>query len=140
MKVLIDTCVLSEMQRPAPDPRVRDQLRAIPPDDFFLSVITIGELVKGIERLPQGKRRRGLEVWLVQLTQVHAQRILPVDLETARIWGEIVARASQQGRVIPASDGLIAATALRHGLHVMTRNTADFQATGVLLVDPWATP
>jgi toxin FitB len=67
----------------------------------------------------------------------YADRILPIDGETSRIWGEITAHAGRRGIVVPAVDGLIAATGRRHGLHLMTRNTADFMATGVLLTNPW---
>ena len=137
MRVLVDTCVLSEVRRPHPDARVLQYMQALPDADLFLSVVTIGELANGIARLDQGKRRRGLEAWLAQIEQLHGQRILPVDIETARIWGEITAKAAQLGKVIPVADGLIAATALRHGLHLVTRNSADFRATGVILIDPW---
>jgi predicted nucleic acid-binding protein len=109
----------------------------VPEKDFFLSVITIGEITKGITKLPMSHRRQNLESWFSHLQQRHAPRILPVDIEIARIWGEITAKAAQMGRVVPVNDGLIAATALRHGLHIMTRNSADFQATGALLIDPW---
>jgi toxin FitB len=137
VRVLVDTCVLSEVRRPRPNTRVRERLESVPEADIFLSSMTIGEIVNGITRLPQGQRRRDLESWLAQIEQLYAAQILPVDIETARIWGEATARAAQRGRVVPVADGLIAATALRHGLHVMTRNSADFQATGVLLIDPW---
>jgi predicted nucleic acid-binding protein len=129
--------VISEVQRPQPDPKVTARLAAIPADDFFLSVITIGEIVSGISRIVPSRRRTGLEVWLARIVQLHALRILAVDLETARIWGEVTARAAASGRLAPAADALIAATAIRHGLHVVTRNTPDFQATGALLIDPW---
>lgn len=137
MRVLIDTCVLSEVRRPQANPRVRSLVAAVPEADLFLSVVTIGEIVNGIVRLAPGQRRRDLETWLMQLEQLHASHILPIDTETARIWGEVTAKAAQQGRVIPAADGLIAATAMRHGLHVMTRDTPDFQTAGVLVIDPW---
>jgi predicted nucleic acid-binding protein len=70
----------------------------------------------------------------------YADRVLPVDLETSHIWGELTAAAQKIGKIIPASDGLIAATARRHGLHVMTRNTEHFEPTGVMLVNPWTAP
>jgi hypothetical protein len=138
--MLIDTCVLSEVQRPHGNLLVRQQLEAVPEADLFLSVVTIGELVKGIARLARGRRRRALQEWLQQIEQLYGPRILPIDVETARLWGEVTARAARKGIVIPASDGLIAATALRHGLQVMTRNTSDFQATGVIVLDPWQDP
>ena len=137
MRFLLDTNVLSEMQRPQPNPQVLARLTATPPDDKFLSVITVGEITNGIEQMPPSKRRRELEEWLEEAERDFAARILPVDVDTARIWGEVTARAKAAGRVVPPADGLIAATAIRHGLHLVTRNTADFQATGALLIDPW---
>ena len=137
MRVLVDTCVLSEVRRPRPEARVVARLAAVPDGDLFLSLVTVGELVNGIARLPSGGRKRGLEHWLAGIEGLHGERVLPVDLETARLWGEVTARAAAAGVVVPAPDGLIAATALRHGLHVMTRDTPDFRATGALLVDPW---
>jgi len=137
VKVLLDTNVLSEVQRPQANPLVLARLAATPSDDKFLSVVTIGEITAGIERLQTGKRRRDLEQWLAEAVRDFADRILPVDLETARAWGAVTARAAAAGRVVHAADGLIAATAVRHGLHVMTRNTSDFLGTGALLIDPW---
>jgi predicted nucleic acid-binding protein len=77
-------------------------------------------------------------VWLHTLERHYADRLLPVDLETSRLWGELTAAAQKTGRVIPAADGLIAATARHHGLHVMTRNTEDFEAAGAFVLNPWA--
>jgi hypothetical protein len=105
--------------------------------DVFLSVLTIGELRKGIDRLKAGPKKLALSTWIDRLAMSAEGRILSVDLETAVIWGEVSARAEKKGRPIPAIDGLLAATALRHGLHLMTRNVVDFEPTGVLLVNPW---
>ena len=137
MRLLVDTCVLSELNRPKPDPRVRARLSALDDQDIYLSVVTIGELVHGIARLVKSKRKAALAAWLTQLESLYGDRILPIDSDTARIWGQLTGIAGLKGRTIPATDGLIAATALRHGLHVMTRNSADFEATGVMLIDPW---
>jgi hypothetical protein len=104
---------------------------------LFVSVISIGEILKGISLLRDGSRRRALEAWLKTLEHDYGDRLLSIDLETSRLWGELTAAAQKAGRVVHATDGLIAATALRHGLHVMTRNTADFEPTGVLLLNPW---
>ena len=137
MRVLLDTNVISEIRRPRADARVVQRVRDLQPQDTFMSVITIGELVYGMTRLPAGKKRRELEAWLIALEQSYASRILPVDSETARAWGEIAAAVGANARTLPPQDGLIAATALRHGLHLMTRNTKDFEGTGVLLINPW---
>ncbi|HCC59020.1 MAG TPA: VapC toxin family PIN domain ribonuclease [Solibacterales bacterium] len=139
MRVLLDTCVLSELNRPACDAGVRHAVEALQPENMFVSVLSVGEIAKGIELLEASRRRSSLQSWLRRLEQEYADRLLPVDLETSHIWGEITASAQKAGRMIPASDGLIAATARRHGLHVMTRNTADFEPTGALLLNPWRT-
>jgi len=137
MRVLLDTNVVSELRRSQADPRVVQRVREIPPQDTYLSAITLGELVYGVTRLPAGKKRRELEAWLIALERSYASGILPVDLETARAWGEVTALVEAKGRSLPPQDGLIAATALRHGLHLMTRNLKDFEGTGVLLINPW---
>jgi predicted nucleic acid-binding protein len=137
LRTLVDTCVLSEVQRKQGSRKVRERLESLPADDVFLSVLTIGELRKGIDKLKAGARKRSLDLWLEKMIAVAADRILPVDLETAMIWGEVTAKCEKKGKPIPAIDGLIAATALRHGLHLMTRNVNDFEATGVMLVNPW---
>lgn len=137
VKVLVDTCVLSEVRHPKGNAQVRQAVEALDDRALFLSVITIGEITKGISLLDDGRRKRELTAWLSELEQHAADQILPIDHDTARIWGEITARAQATGEVIPASDGLIAATALRHGLHVMTHNTRHFAATGALIIDPW---
>lgn len=125
------------MQRKQADPRVRARFAALAPEDLHLSVLTLGELKKGIEKLKAGPKKRGLQSWLEEVILAAQGRILPIDHETALIWGEVTAAAERKGRTIPAVDGLLAATALRHGLHLMTRNVADFEATGALLVNPW---
>jgi len=137
VRTLVDTCVLSELRRTDGNPRVRAMFATIAESDVFLSVLTIGELRKGIDRLKAGPKKHALSTWIDRLAMAAEGRILSVDLETAVIWGEVSARAEKKGRPIPAIDGLLAATALRHGLHLMTRNVVDFEPTGVLLVNPW---
>ncbi len=137
MRVLLDTCVLSELRRPKGHPAVRQAVAAFESEDLFVSVISIGEIAKGISLLREGPHKRALHSWLQSLERYYADRLLFIDLETSLIWGELTAIAQKRGRLIHASDGLIAATARRHGLHVMTRNTADFEPTGVLLLNPW---
>ena len=137
MKVLLDTNVLSEARRPAGNPLVRERLAAMSEEDQFISAISIGEIAFGIARLKPGKRRRELEGWLGQAEQHFAEHILPIDRDIARLWGDLTARTASRGRTLHVADGLIAATALHHGLRLMTRNLADFQSTGVLLINPW---
>lgn len=137
MKVLLDTCVLSELRREDGNVAVRRAVESFASSDLYVSVLTFGEIVKGISLLAPGRKKQELEQWLLGLERHYADHILPVDIETGRIWGEITAHARTSGFTLPTADGLIAATALRHGLHLMTRNTSDFSATGVLLINPW---
>ncbi|MDQ2901624.1 MAG: type II toxin-antitoxin system VapC family toxin [Acidobacteriota bacterium] len=116
---------------------MRQAVEAFDDSDLFVSVLSIGEIAKGIALLKDSRNKRALQAWLQTLERSFADRFLPVDLETSRIWGEITAAAQKAGRTIPATDGLIAATARKHGLHVMTRNVGDFEPTGALLIDPW---
>ncbi len=138
MKVLLDTCVLSELRRPKGHPGVREAVDGLDDENLFVSVISVGEIFKGIALLRESQKKRALETWLQTLERYYADRLLPIDLETSRIWGELTAAAQKAGRAVHAADGLIAATALRHGLRVMTRNAADFEPTGVPLLNPWA--
>ena len=137
MRVLLDTCALSELSKPLPNPGVRAAVGRLRPADLYVSVLTAGEIGKGVALLSDGKRKSELTVWLHTLEGTYADRMLPVDLETCRIWGELTAKAQRKGQVVPAMDGLLAATAVRHGLHVMTRNVAHFEVTGVPLLNPW---
>jgi Predicted nucleic acid-binding protein, contains PIN domain len=137
MRVLLDTCVISELQHPQGDTGVAATLEAFEEETQFLSVITVGEIAHGIARLNEGQKKVRLTAWLQGLETGYGDRILGIDAETARIWGEITARTRQNGFTLGTPDGLIAATALRHGLHVITRNVADFEPTGVLLINPW---
>lgn len=138
MKVLLDTCVVSEIQKPDGSQRVKDAVLRCVPDDVFLSVITIGELRNGISLLPQGRKRTALEVWFASLQDTYFDRILSIDMDIARTWGELAAHVRRSGKTLASPDGLIAATALRHGMTIMTRNTRDFVSSGVPLIDPWS--
>lgn len=138
MRVLLDTCVLSELRKPQADAGVRQAVDAIPDDDLFVSAISLGEIAKGIAFLDDGRHKRELQIWLQTLERDYAARMLEVDRDTAHIWGELTAAAQQNGKIVSASDGLIAATARRHGLHVMTRNVPDFEPTGAMLINPWS--
>lgn len=137
MSVLLDTNVVSELRRPSPDRKVLQRLATLDPEEVHISVITLGELEYGTKRLPDSRKRRELALWIQSLRSEYAQRVLAIDAETALIWGEITARCEAAGRTLPPQDGLIAAAALRHGLHLMTRNARNFDHTGVLVVNPW---
>ena len=138
MRVLLDTCVLSELRRAKGHLGVRRAVDSLESQSLFISVVSVGEIAKGIALLQEGKQKRDLRAWLQVLEVEYADRVLAVDLETSHIWGELTAAAQRGGKVVSATDGLIAATARRHGLHVMTRNAEHFEPTGVLLLNPWA--
>lgn len=138
VRTLIDTCVISEVQRPQGDARVRDAFACLAMEDIYFSVITIGEIAKGLALLDTGRRRTSLEAWLMEIETAHDDRILPVDLRVARIWGELVARNGREGRVVADADGLIVATAICHRMPLMTRNVRHFQGAGIQIIDPWS--
>jgi toxin FitB len=137
MKALLDTCILTELRKPDGHAGVKSAVAEIPDADVFVSVLTVGEIAKGIALLAASRTKKALGTWLTGLEANFGDRILEIDAETARLWGELTARAQKSGKVIPAVDGLVAATALRHGLHVMTRNVCDFEASGALILNPW---
>ena len=137
MKTLVDTCVWSELKLSAPNPLVVSSIRQVEQEDLQLSVISMGELQKGISLLPLGRKRAELDNWFNGLQVRFAEQIVDIDLETSLIWGELSARIRLSGNTIGDADLLIAASALRHGFRVMTRNIRDFTPTGVLLVNPW---
>ena len=137
MRVLLDTCVVSEIRHPQGNPHVKQAVTSLALDSAFLSVITVGEIASGIAQMTKSPRQQALTAWLDGLERHYADRVLPVDGETARLWGELTGAARRAGRTLGAADGLIAATARRHGLHMMTRNVSDFAVTGVLIVNPW---
>ncbi len=134
MSWLLDTNVISELARPVPNPGVAQWLTAYE-GELFLSVLTLGEVQKGISNLADSKRRRRLASWLDrEIRPWFAGRLLPVDERVAVCWGRLQAQA---GHPLPAVDSLIAATALEHGLTLATRNTVDMARTGVSLFNPW---
>jgi predicted nucleic acid-binding protein len=138
VKYLLDTCVLSELTKPQPSPRVIRWLEGVDEHQMGISVLTVGELEKGIERLATSKRKRALRSWLDELIAGYDQKILGITLEIAAEWGRMSAAAELKGQSLPVVDGLIAATARARSLVVVTRNSADMQRTGAQLVDPWA--
>jgi predicted nucleic acid-binding protein len=135
---LIDTNVISELIRPRPDPRVRDWVEGVAADLLYLSVLTLGELRKGIDLHPDPVRRARVDAWLVDtLLPWFEGRILTVDQRVADRWGSIAARGQASGSPLPVIDGLLAATALCQDLTLVTRNIRDVECTGVPALDPW---
>lgn len=138
---LLDTNVVSELIRAEPHAGVIGWVGRQRPADLFLSVVTLGELVRGVVRLPAGQRRHRLEAWVSErLPQQLEGRILVFDRQVAVIWGELLGTADRAGRPCAAVDAQIAATARRHDLVLATRNTRDFQGMNVALLDPWHPP
>ena len=137
MSYLVDTCVVSEPTKPRPAPSVVAWLRTADPDSLFLSVLTLGEIEKGIERLLASKRKRELRRWFERVRAEASERIIAVDDAIAIEWGRLLARAEKRGEMLPAIDALLGATAVVHGLTVVTRNTSDIRRTGAPILDPW---
>ena len=138
MNFLLDTNIVSEWTKPRPNAGVVDWLARVDEDEVFLSVVTFAELRHGIERLAQGARRRRLDEWLrAELPLRFDTRIVGVDGAIADEWGRLVARREARGRPFHPMDALIAATAQVHDLTLVTRNTADFEASVPSLLNPW---
>lgn len=138
MKYLLDTCVISELVTKFPRPQVVDFVDALDSDDVYLSVITIGEIAKGIEKLPKSKRKQELSSWLKEDLLVRFDgKIIPLDTEVLMQWGILIARLELSGTTLPAVDSLIAATTLTHKLTLVTRNVDDFRGTDMEIVNPW---
>src|SRR5258708_7428087 len=137
---LLDTNVISEFARPdnKPDQRVKQWLEAADSNSLYASVLTFGEIRRGIERLDPGKRRTHLETWLEKdLHQWVENRLLSIDEAIANRWGLLAAAAQRNGTPLAIVDGLLSATALEHTLTVVTRNSADFTSAGVSILNPW---
>jgi toxin FitB len=138
MSYLLDTCVISEFVAKQPAEKVVDWLAKLDPERIFLSVVTVGEIQKGIEKLPASKRKDTLLAWLKDdlLVRFH-DRLLPLEIGEMLTWGTLIGRVEAKGSPMPLIDSLIAATALHHDLVVVTRDEDDFAPSGVKLLNPW---
>ena len=135
---LLDTNVVSELTRPRPDARVTGWMNAAAEDTLFLSVLTLGEVRKGITTVSDPARKGRLETWLSRgLIERFEGRILGIDLAVADRWGQISGALALRGAPLAVIDGLLAATALHHHLTLVTRNTRDVALTGAAVLDPW---
>lgn len=138
MKYLLDTCVISELVTPHPNENVLKWLREREENDLFLSVLTIGEIQKGISRLPDSKKKKSLVKWVEDdLKKRFSGRVLDVTEDIAIQWGKILGESEKKGKKIPVIDCLIAASAIEENLTVVTRNIKDMEDTGARLLNPW---
>ena len=138
MKYLLDTVVISEARKRHAHPAVVAWLDATPEQDLAISVLTLFELERGVSRLADAVARRRLQAWLEdELRPRFAARVLDIDAEVAVLWGRTAGEAARHGRTVPTVDGLLVATARRHGLTLVTRNVTDVEGLGVPIRNPW---
>lgn len=138
MKYLLDTNVISELVARQPNPQVVQWIDALDTNSIYLSVVTIGELNKGIEKLPNSPRKDTLRAWLNDDLLVRFDgRVLVLDVAVMVAWGRLVAQMERIGRPLPAIDSLIAALAIHYNCSLVTRNEDDFRDTCVTVINPW---
>jgi toxin FitB len=138
VSLLLDTSVISELVRKSPHLPVLEWIGAQDETALYLSVVTIGEIEKGIARLPASARKTKLQSWVRRdLAERFGARLLAVDIRAATRWGTLTGESEKRGQPLPVIDSLIAATALVHGFAVVTRNVDDFKRCGVACVNPW---
>lgn len=138
MKYLLDTCVISELIKVKPDQRVTSWLIGIDESNLYISTLTVGEIVKGIGKLPEGRRKEIFIDWMtVDVIERFSNRIIDFDLKAASVWGEIQAKSELAGKTMPSIDSQIAACAMANNLTVVTRNISDMEISGVNLFNPW---
>lgn len=135
MKYLLDTNVISELVKPIPNQTVLKWINSINDEKLYLSVITIGEIRKGVAGIRDPQKQNKISLWLeVELPDYFEDRILNIDVKIADMWGQL---QSNKAHPLPAIDGLIAATAKTHNLTLVTRNTKDFIHASIEIVNPW---
>lgn len=138
MNYLLDTCLISELAKSKPDEKVVDWVLSENETNFYVSVLTFGELHKGVEKLPESKKKEELQVWIEdELKNRFQNRIIGIDMRVSILWGKIQCLAGKNGKPMPAIDSLIAATGIAYKLTVVTRNVTDMEQSGVKLLNPW---
>jgi len=137
LKYLLDTCVISELVKPSPDKKVINWIKNEPSQSLFLSVITIGEIRKGLSGLPVSGKKEKLAIWLNMLLEEYGDRILAIDLTVAENWGDMQGKADKNGTPMPAIDGLIAAITYTNNMTLVTRNEKDFLPANIPVINPW---
>jgi predicted nucleic acid-binding protein len=135
---LLDTNVLSEPVKRNPNPGLLDWLAAASNDSLYISVVTLGEIRRGIDRLGVSKRKAALEGFLEDLTARFFRRTHVIDVPVAERWGRLVASLESQGRRLPTADALIAATALEHNLTIVSRDADFYAVAGVSKLNPFS--
>ena len=138
MAFLLDTCALSELVAKRRNPQAVEAILTIPREDWFISVATVGEIRRGIDQSDDGERKQFLETWFQEhILGIYIHKIIVFDVEEATAWGTLVATLRRKRLPMSIVDSLIAATALVHGLTVVTRNEVDFAHSGVQVFNPW---
>ncbi len=137
MNFLLDTCTISEPKQKRPNKKVLEWLDAQDESKLYLSVLTIGEIRKGITRLESSRKKAELEKWLEKLRNRFSRRILTLSERTFLVWGKMYGEYEKKGVVRPAFDSLLEATALEHDLIFVTRNVKNFQNSQVTILNPW---
>ena len=141
MNYLLDTNVISELIAREPNRKVVDWIDSLDPETVYLSVITIGELRKGIEKLASSRRKDQLAIWLASdLLLRFADKMVDITIDVMLVWGELTGRLERDGKPIAAIDSLIAASVLEGNYTLVTRNEDAFQHTGVSIMNPWKLP
>jgi len=138
VRYLLDTCLISELLKREPNARVLHWLDKQDENSLYLSVLTLGELQKGVSKLPEDKRKSDLQSWVNNnLCTRFEGRILPIDVEVASAWGTLLGNSERRGKKLPVMDSLIASTAAVHNLTVVTRNIRDMQQCQAKVFNPW---
>ena len=139
MNYLLDTCLISELSKSKPDKKVVDWVLSKNETGFYISVLTFGELHKGVEKLPESKKKKELRNWIESALKNRFQnRIIGIDMSVSILWGKIQSFTERKGKPMQAIDSLIAATGIAYNLTVVTRNVSDMEQSGVKLLNPWS--
>lgn len=137
MRFLLDTCVISALRKPKENASLVEWISEVDESDLYLSAVTIGELEKGVSRLPEGRKKAAVSGWVRHaVTNRFGNRVLPIDAAVAACWGELIGAQEKKGRTLPMLDAFIAAAAIVADCTIVTRNTKDFADCGVRLLDP----